>query len=82
MPHILLYRVRLTALGQTQATRGFLMLSASAIDICQNVNHGVFDQVFFICINCQISKVYLVIGQSVVQLQGTNPTENNLHNEH
>lgn len=60
----------------------FLMLSASAIGICQNVNLGVFDQVVFVYITCQMSKIYLVIGRPVVELQGTKPTENDLHNEH
>lgn len=79
MPHILLYCIRLTAISDMGL---FLKLSASVIDIHQNVNLGVFDQVCFVYIHCQMSMVYLVIGRPVVQLQGTKPTENDLHNEH
>lgn len=62
--------------------KDFLMRSASVINIRHNVNRGRFDQVDFVYINCQMSMVYLVIGRPVVKLQGTKPTENDLHNEH
>ena len=82
MPHINLFFVRVSALGQLNVTRGPLILSASMIDIRRCFSLGVFDQVDLVYINCLMSMVYLVIGQTVAQLQGTKPTENNLHNEH
>lgn len=52
----------------------FLILS-SGNNSQENVNLGVFDQVAIVYMNWQMSKVYLVIVQPVVQLQGIKPTE-------